>query len=543
MDDGGVGIVHEGGARAASTRAELKKKVVRLRDAMLDGLVDRDEPVRLLLASMLAGEHMLLLGPPGTAKSELARRLHGVVGGAYFERLLTRFSVPEELFGPLSLRELENDRYVRRIDGYLPTVSVAFIDEVFKANSAILNALLTVLNERLFDNGASRERIPLVSLVGASNELPKGDELAALYDRFLVRYQVGSVTAERFTEMALAGDREWSKPAEADRLCEADLAAIRAGASATAIPTEVADLLRSLREAAPSLGLSVSDRRWKKIVKLLRTVALVDGRDEVTRWDFWVVSHCVWSTPEQRPAVQEWYEKQLGVDASATPDRTRRVIAAVSEGLEEMKSATDPVVNKKTGKYVYRAANGELRDDDQPRSMKRGEEWLYLAPAPARTNVAAIFAAAPSSAGPGNGDRTNNGAGYTRDELSRTFRSHFYNNDLNDYLTDPANKLKEAPSTLVLRPRQYGSAEIQECIAQVTPSRDAVEASLRDIGQKIREVDDLLANHVLVPASFREPALAGLRANAEMLAQIRKELKALEDGFAKLPRKAPRALP
>ncbi|MFO0680527.1 MAG: AAA family ATPase [Sandaracinus sp.] len=519
MNEGGRATnVHEGGARAASTRAELKKKIQRLRDAMLDGLVDRDEPVRLMLAAMLAGEHMLLLGPPGTAKSELARRLHGTVGGAYFERLLTRFSVPEELFGPLSLRELENDRYVRRVDGYLPTASVAFIDEVFKANSAILNALLTVLNERLFDNGASRERIPLVSLVGASNELPKGEELAALYDRFLVRYQVGSVTAERFAEMALAGDGEWTKPAEADRLSEADLAAVRSGASATAIPTEVADLLRSLREAAPSLGLSVSDRRWKKIVKLLRTVALVDGRDEVTRWDFWVVSHCVWTTPEQRPAVQEWYEKQLGVDASATPDRTRRVIAAVSEGLEEMKRATDPLVNKKTGKLVYRAANGEERDGDEPRQMMRGKEPLYLEPAHG-------------------GDRTNGGAGVTAAELRR--RSYVDQG----YLADRSNWMMEAAPTLVLRPREYSPAEIQECIAQVAPSREAVEASLRDIGQKIREVDDLLANHVLVPASFRAPALAGLRANGEILAQLRKELKALEDGFSKLPQKAPRAIP
>eukprot|EP00887_Chlorella_sp_A99_P000959 scaffold5.g959.t1 len=170
----------------------LRKKV---RASILDlqsGLLERETEVRLLLLAALCGEHLLLLGPPGTAKSELSRRLSALTGGRYFERLLTRFSVPEELFGPLSMRGLENDEYVRQIEGYLPTAEVAFIDEIFKANSAILNALLTLLNERLFDNGSKRLAVPLLCLVGASNELPESEELDALYDRFLIRRRGGS---------------------------------------------------------------------------------------------------------------------------------------------------------------------------------------------------------------------------------------------------------------------------------------------------------------------------------------------------------------
>jgi MoxR-like ATPase len=182
--------------------ASLEQRV--LRDALARltrGLVGRDEQARCLLLAALCGEHVLLIGPPGTAKSELARRLRRQVGGRYFERLLTRFTVPEELFGPLSLAALDEGRYLREIDGYLPTASVAFLDEVFKANSAILNALLTLLNERAFDQGAQRIAVPLATLVAASNEVPDDASLRAFVDRFLFRCTVAPVSDEAFESL------------------------------------------------------------------------------------------------------------------------------------------------------------------------------------------------------------------------------------------------------------------------------------------------------------------------------------------------------
>ena len=160
--------------------------------------LERDDVVHGLLAALVAREHVLVLGPPGTAKSMLAAELCSRVDGAsLFSWLLTRFSTPEELFGAISLKALEDDRYVRVTDGRLPEAHIAFLDEVFKANSAILNSLLALMNERVFHNGGVANPTPLQTLVGASNELPEGEELDALFDRFLLRFWVPYLAERR----------------------------------------------------------------------------------------------------------------------------------------------------------------------------------------------------------------------------------------------------------------------------------------------------------------------------------------------------------
>ncbi len=350
----------------------MRERLSSLLAALGHGLLEREAAVRLALLAALAGEHVLLIGPPGTAKSALARRLHSAFADTrYFERLLTRFSTPEELFGPLSLKALEDDRYERLTDGFLPTAGIAFLDEVFKANSAILNALLTLLNEREFDNGTQRLTTPLVSVVGASNEVPADDALRAFYDRFLLRVPVAPVGDGNFTAL-LALDE--AAPRIEAPLLPAEREAVAAAAARVVLGDDFTAACTSLREWLASHDQpALSDRRWRQFVALARTAAASEGRDAVDRYDLWLAPFIASAQPHNVPALQAWFEDELlATPAHEAPWLERAVQAFEKQLTIEETAPADDAGDDGAGKLALARAIGlgERDDDAQPNAQR-----------------------------------------------------------------------------------------------------------------------------------------------------------------------------
>ncbi len=266
---------------------------------------EREAEINGSLLAVLSGENLLFLGPPGTAKTLLAKNVcQSIEGGNFFNYLLTSFSTPEEIFGPLSLKALEEDEFRRKIDGCLPTAHLALLDEIFKASSAILNSLLTILNEHKYHNGREIVDVPLLSVFGASNELPEEDEsLEALYDRFLFRYRLAYIQDdENFRSLLFRtpGDFEPALQISVSRIEE-----LRASAETVPVDPDVELIITELRRALQLREIEISDRRWKKVVQVLKVAARSSGCPTVDRTMALLLQHMLWNLPEEREAIRK----------------------------------------------------------------------------------------------------------------------------------------------------------------------------------------------------------------------------------------------
>src|SRR5512132_199181 len=285
-----------------------QEKLKKIREELRQRFLERGDLIDGALAALLSSHHVLIVGPPGTAKSMLADELCRRIEGAnYFQWLLTRFTTPEEIFGAVSLKALEQDDYRRVTDHKLPQAHIAFLDEIFKANSSILNAILTLINERLFHNGKEVTPVPLLTLFGASNELPEEEELTALYDRFLVRFVVNYIAEDfRFLRMLESHGQETRTS-----LTLRELRELQEQTREVAIPSHVYRSIADIRRELNKKNIQASDRRYRQCLALLQAYAYIEGEAEVYEKHLFFLEHVLWRDPADHEQVRNTIRELL----------------------------------------------------------------------------------------------------------------------------------------------------------------------------------------------------------------------------------------
>ena len=278
--------------------------------------VGKDEIIDLMGLCLAGKENLFLLGPPGTAKSATVRELSKMIGGQTFEYLLTRFTEPNELFGPFDIRKLREGDLVTNTEGMLPEASLIFLDELLNANSAILNSLLMVLNERVFRRGRETRKLPALMVIGASNHLPEDEALQALFDRFLIRVKCDNVDPQDLGNVLISGwtmeqkDKVDKPHISADEIRH--LQELTSTIDLNEVRPAYIDLVHKMRNA----GLQISDRRAVKLQRMIAASALICKRTAAILSDLWVLKH-IWDTEEQREVISNIVNAVIATDLAA----------------------------------------------------------------------------------------------------------------------------------------------------------------------------------------------------------------------------------
>ena len=327
-----------------------KNKISNLITAISRGLFEREHIVANVLLAVIAGQSVFLYGVPGTAKSLIARRISLAFKDAkHFEYLMQRFSTPDEVFGPVDIKELKEGRYIRKIEGYLPSANFAFLDEIFKSSPAILNTLLTIINEKIFRNDGKDVKVPLHALIAASNETPaQGSGLEALYDRLNMRLLVEPLKEWENFKNLIEGKFEEANVSDDEKITLDELNLITNGAKTVKFSPQSLEIIKEIRENIEKLNVKndqddssdpyqqsrqetsdeqilqenqsqiyVSDRRWKNLAHILKTSAFLNDRSEVLPADVLLLANCLWSEKEQIEAIKNIVTQSAGKNLSS----------------------------------------------------------------------------------------------------------------------------------------------------------------------------------------------------------------------------------
>jgi MoxR-like ATPase len=365
---------------AAQPQHPLPVRLAQIAQSLEQRFLGKDEVIRLLLIATIAGEHAVLIGPPGTAKSALIRTFAKLIHARYFEYLLTRFTEPNEIFGPVDIAAFREGKYVRRVEGMLPEAEIVFLDEVFKSNSAILNALLTLLNERRYTSGGQVLKCPMLSCFGASNEVPTDETLTAIFDRFLLRIRSDNLDAYHFQDLLQKGlqneimglvDAPVQPLASARELAELH----RSFAQRMRFTEDFFSAYKGLVFQIRAEGISLSDRRVVKILKLFAASAFLDGRSSPDASDFFVLKH-IWNNEDQAAILEAIVQPVLEAHFRDHPNARR--VGASGVGIEALAAEIDRVRQVLTGG----AALGDVQLFSQLKALNEIKAALGASPDP-----------------------------------------------------------------------------------------------------------------------------------------------------------------
>ena len=349
--------------------------------------VERDELIKLMELAIVTGTNLLMLGPPGTAKSAITYEMCGRIENAnYFQWMLNKTSDPSEILGPFSVKEMENDKFMRITTGKLPEAHIAFMDEVFKSNAPTLNALLTIMNEHIFYNDGKPVEVPLISMFGASNEPPEDESLDAMYDRFIFRMNVqyihDAANKKRMHSNYVDNRAGLLNLVNKTTITLAEVQALQAAAKTVKVPKDIINKFIRLISDLDRQAVHISDRRQNECFKVMQGSAVLAGRNSVTLDDFKSLVYVLWEKEEHIPLIESSILKmvnpyddrfkelkenfnQVKTDIESITDSSQKSKKAIeSKGvIEKIASKTNKLINEatKNGKDV--AEFIEFRDN------------------------------------------------------------------------------------------------------------------------------------------------------------------------------------